>query len=142
MIFDHLDSDVKAYLSELFDDDTEVFLSTKPGIELAVRLYTVSSAKTKKKIIKKIFKDEWADTLLSNENNLILVIKMLLATDDTKLTKKSLLKPLVIYADKTDFRLLIKVAYGIINPGKVNKILEYSADSSSKKTLINFKKSS
>ena len=57
-IFDFLDVDVKTYLSELFDDDFDVFLSTKPGIELACRLFIVSSAKTKKKIIKIVFKDD------------------------------------------------------------------------------------
>lgn len=132
-IFDYLESDVKIYLSELFDDDLDSFLSTKPGVELAIRLYIVSSAKTKKKIIKKIFKDNWTDSLLSNENNLILMIKFLLCTDDTKLSIKQLLKPIVIYSEKTDYHILAKLVYGILCPGRLNKILDYSLDSSSKK---------
>lgn len=138
-IFDYLESDVKIYLSELFDDDLDSFLSTKPGVELAIRLYIVSSAKTKKKIIKKIFKDNWTDSLLSNENNLILIIKFLLSTDDTKLSTKQLLKPLVIYSEKTDFHLLAKLVYGILCPGRLNKILDYNLDSSSKKDNIKIK---
>lgn len=138
-IFDYLESDVKIYLSELFDDDLDSFLSTKPGVELAIRLYIVSSAKTKKKIIKKIFKDNWTDSLLSNENNLILIIKFLLSTDDTKLSTKQLLKPLVIYSEKTDYHLLAKLVYGILCPGRLNKILDYNLDSSSKKDNIKIK---
>lgn len=135
-LFDMLSSDVKSYFSELFDDDYEVFLNTKQGVELGIKLYVVASAKTRKKIIKKVFKDEWTDSLLANENNINLVTKLLMCTDDTKLSAKYLFKPLIIYAEKTDFRILIKVVHGIVNPHKVSSVLEYSADASTKKDSI------
>jgi len=47
-------------------------------------LYVVASSKTKKKYIKKVFKEDWVNSVLSFEFNNILVSKVLLSTDDTK----------------------------------------------------------
>jgi len=48
-IFDSLDGKTKVYLSELFDDDFSEFLQNKQGIELSCKLFTVASAKIRKK---------------------------------------------------------------------------------------------
>jgi hypothetical protein len=59
-----------------------------------------------------------------------------LTTDDTKLSTKQIVKPLIAYSDQYGFNPLVRVVHGIINPSKVNKMLEYNLDISSKKDLI------
>lgn len=135
-IFDYLEADVKVYISEIFDDDFEAFLTSKPSVELALKLYTVASAKTRKKIMKKVFKEEWANSVLAFDFNYLIVTKVLLTTDDTKLSTKQIIKPLIAYSDQFGFNSLIRVIHGIINPSKINKLLEYNLDISSKKDLI------
>lgn len=132
-IFEYLSLSTKHYISELFDDDFEVFLNSKPSIELAMKIYTVASTKTRKKILKKVFKDDWANSLLASDFNITLATKILLTTDDTKLSTKQVLKPLIAYSNSTDFNVLVKVVHGIINPSKVHQLLEYTLDISTKK---------
>lgn len=132
-IFEYLSLQTKHYMTEVFDDDFEIFLNSKPSIELAIKLYTVASAKTRKKILKKVFKEEWANTLLAFEFNVVLVCKILLTTDDTKLSTKQVLKPLIAYSNTVDFSILIKVVHGLINPSKIHPLLDYSTDISTKK---------
>ena len=141
-IFDFFSQDTKAYLSELFDDDFEVFLNSKSSIEIAMRLYTVASTKTKKKIIKKVFKEDWANSLLANDFNFLLLSKIFLSTDDTKLTIKQIMKPLIAYADSVDYKVIVKVFHGVLSPnrfstgvGSVSSLLNYTTDASSKKDL-------
>ena len=50
-IFDYLDEKTQVYITELFDDDFLPFLDSAPGFELICKLYAVSPAKTRKKII-------------------------------------------------------------------------------------------
>lgn len=136
-LMDYLPTKIKAYFSELFDDDFDSFFGSKSGVELFNKLYIVASAKTKKKIVKKIFQDNWTENILSNEVNLTLLTKLLLSTDDTKLTSKFILKPLLIYTNSHEngFQLFIKLVNGLITPEKINPMLVYNTDSTSKKDL-------
>jgi hypothetical protein len=136
-IFNFLNLETKTYISELFDDDFEVFINNKNSMELAVKLYTVASAKTKKKIMKKVFKDDWVPNFLSFDFNMILLSKILMNTDDTKITSKIILKPLMAYSDANDYTIFIRVLHGLISPtNKISPLLEYNLDCSSKKDLI------
>jgi hypothetical protein len=136
-IYDFLNLETKSYISELFDDDFEVFINNKNSMELAVKLYTVASAKTKKKIMKKVFKDDWVPNFLSFDFNIILLSKILTNTDDTKITSKIILKPLMAYSDSIDYTIFIRVLHGLISPtNKISPLLEYNLDCSSKKDLI------
>ena len=136
-IYDFLNLETKSYISELFDDDFEVFINNKNSMEFAVKLYTVASAKTKKKIMKKVFKDDWVPNFLSFDFNIILLSKILMNTDDTKITSKIILKPLMAYSDSIDYTIFIRVLHGLISPtNKISPLLEYNLDCSSKKDLI------
>lgn len=139
-VFDLMDSKTKAYITELFDDDTHEFLNNRHGIELSCKIFTVASAKTRKKIIKKL-KDS-VKTLLSNDLSVIYLIKVILFNDDTKLVEKYLLKSLVELMNEEIMqnKNLLKIFINIISPFNPrvnnqyeNKTLQYKVDSSSKK---------
>jgi hypothetical protein len=141
-IFDNLDSKSKVYVSELFDDDINEFLAERQGIELSCKLFTVSPAKTRKKTVKKL-KDS-ITTILSNENAILFLIKMILFCDDTKLVQKHILQTLVekMNEEIMQNKGLLKVFMNIVVPfnSKCNKqdeqkILQDSQDSSSKKDM-------
>ena len=142
LLLDYLTKDVKLYLSELFDDDFEYFLNSKPGVELFSKLYIVASTKTKKKILKKLFKDNWFDSFFSNEYNIALLSKILLSTDDTKLSCKLLLKPCIVFSSNSDFRILAKVLNNILIYDNISfnnfnsKLIMYNKDTSSKKDVV------
>ena len=133
--FDLLDLDTKIYLTELFDDDFDAFTNNKISMELGLKLYLVATSKTKKKIIKKIFKEDWCGNLLSFDFNSILLSKILLSTDDTKLSSKYILKPLIAFTEQNDFTVFTKILSGFITPQK-DKILSYINNSSSKKDTV------
>lgn len=136
-IFDYLDIDTKAYISDLFNDDFESFLFYKDSMELACRMWTVCSTKNRKKIIKKIFKDSWCQNILSFEFNSIFISKVLLFTDDTKLTNKFVLKPLIAYCYETDFKLFISILDKILFHDKLCDFgLIYNTDSTNKKSKL------
>ena len=139
-IFDYLDPKTKVYLSELFDDDINEFFGNRQGVELCCKLFNVASAKTRKKVIKKV-KDNLS-SIISNDTSILFLIKVILFTDDTKLIHKHILTTLV---EKMNEELmqnpsLLKVFMNIIVPfnPKCNKqdemkVLQSSEDSSSKK---------
>jgi pumilio family protein 6 len=139
-VFDFLDVKTKSYISELFDDDVTEFLNNKAGIELACKIFTVASAKTRKKVIKKI-KDN-LKSLLSNENSILFLIKVILFNDDTKLVEKHVLKILIdcMHEEVMQNKNILKVLMNIITPFNPrvnnpyeNNILQYQLDSASKK---------
>lgn len=136
-IFDYLDIDTKAYISDLFNDDFESFLFYKDSMELACRMWTVCSTKNRKKIIKKVFKDSWCQNILSFEFNSIFISKVLLFTDDTKLTNKFVLKPLIAYCYENDFKLFISILDKILFHEKLCDFgLIYNTDSTNKKSKL------
>jgi pumilio family protein 6 len=139
-IFDYLDVKTKSYISELFDDDLTEFLNNKAGIELACKIFTVASAKTRKKVIKKV-KDN-LKSLLSNENSVLFLIKLILFNDDTKLVEKHVLKILIdqMHEEVMQNKNILKVLMNILSPFNPrvnnpyeNSILQYQLDSASKK---------
>jgi pumilio family protein 6 len=140
-IFDYLDTKTKIYVSELFDDDVNEFLQSKQGIELSCKLFTVGSAKTRKKIIKKL-KDKLV-TIINNETSALFLIKIILFTDDTKLVEKHVISFLIEQMNESfiQSKIILKIFANIISPCNSktnntyeNKILQYSIDSSSKKS--------
>lgn len=136
-IFDYLDIDTKTYISDIFNDDFESFLFYKDSMELACRMWTVCSTKNKKKIIKKLFKDNWCANLLSFEFNSIFIAKVLLFTDDTKLTNKFVLKPLLAYCYENDFKLFFAILDKVLFHEKLCDFgLIYNVDSSNKKSKL------
>lgn len=139
-IYDHLDLKSKSYISELFDDDIYLFIDHKIGVDISCKLYTVGSAKTRKKIIKKI-KDNMS-SIMSNEISILFLIKIILFTDDTKLVEKHILKFLIeqMHGNFSSNKVILKIFSNILNPfdKKINKlhennILLYDKDNSSKK---------
>jgi pumilio family protein 6 len=138
--FDYLDPRTKLYISELFDDDLGEFLMNKPGVEVACKIFTVASAKTRKKIIKKI-KDN-LKSMISNETSVLFLIKIILFNDDTKLVEKYILKTLMedcndeLMQNKTLFKIICNIISPFntrVNNPYENKILTYKEDSGSKK---------
>lgn len=139
-VFDMLDQKTKCYISEVFDDDINEILTNKTGIELACKLFTVASVKTRKKMIKKI--KENVKSYLSNESIIIFLIKIILFTDDTKLVEKHILNTLVevfleeFLTNKSILKIfcnLLNYKNNKINTQQENKILSYDIFSSSKK---------
>jgi len=140
-IFDYLDSKTKSYVAEVFDDDVNEFLQSKQGIELSCKIFTVGSAKTRKKIIKKL-KDKLV-TIINNETSALFLVKIILSTDDTKLVEKHIINFLVEQLNESflQSKIIFKIFANIISPCNSktnnqyeNKILQYSIDSSSKKS--------
>jgi pumilio family protein 6 len=142
-IFDFLDTKTKIYISELFDDDIHEFIQWKSGIELCCKLFTVANAKTRKKIIKKI-KDN-IPTIMSNDNSIVLLIKIILFNDDTKIVNKHILQTLLptLNDEFLENKRIVRIFINILHPNdnKVNtpseqKIISYKDDNSSKKDDI------
>jgi pumilio family protein 6 len=140
-IFDFFDSKTKSYLAELFDDDLNEFLQCKQGIEVSCKIFTVASAKTRKKIIKKL-KDKLV-TIVNNEISALFLIKIILFTDDTKLVEKHIINFLVEQLNESFMqnKIMLKIFANIISPCNSktnnqyeNKVLQFSQDSSSKKS--------
>jgi len=139
-IYENLDQRTKSYISEVFDDDINELLTNKCGVELACKLFTVASVKTRKKMVKKI--KENVKSYLSNDSIVLFLIKIILFNDDTKLVEKHILNTL-LEALSEEFlvnKSVLKVFCNIlnfknnkINTQQENKILSYSLDSSSKK---------
>jgi pumilio homology domain family member 6 len=138
--FDYLDWKTKLYVSELFDDDLGEFLQNRPGVELACKIFTVASAKTRKKVIKKI-KDN-LKSMTSNETSVLFLIKIILFNDDTKLVEKHIIKTLMeecndeLMQNKTLFKIICNIISPFntrVNNPYENKILTYKEDSGSKK---------
>ncbi len=141
-IFDSLDTKLKLYISELFDDDTDEFITNKFGMELSCKLFVVGSTKTRKKIIKKV-KDRMEE-LTKNEHSLLFLIKVLLFCDDTKMIGKYIIKPIqhLINEELLSNKGILKLVMNIIIPfnkrannNYEQKVLEYNNDSSSKKEM-------
>jgi len=139
-IFDSLDQKTKAYISEVFDDDINELLTNKSGVELACKLFTVASVKTRKKMIKKI--KEHVKSYLSNDSIVLFLIKIVLFNDDTKLVEKHILNTLLealsdeFLTNKSVLKFfcnILNIKNNKINTQQENKILSYSPDSSSKK---------
>jgi pumilio homology domain family member 6 len=140
-IFDYFDAKTKCYIAELFDDDLNEFLECKQGIELSCKMFTVASAKTRKKIIKKL-KDKLV-TIINNETSALFLVKIILFTDDTKLVEKHIVHFLIEQLNESFMqnKIILKIFANIISPCNSktnnqyeNKILQYSVDSSSKKS--------
>lgn len=141
-VFNYLDYRTKAYISELFDDDISPFIDNHDGIELSCKIYAAASAKTRKKVIK-LFKDNFNDLILT-ENASLLLIKMILFTDDTKVVEKHLLKFLLEKFNEgfTSNKILCKVFSNIFSPfnKKANhplevELLSYTEQEANKKEL-------
>jgi len=140
-IFDYLDSKTKCYLAELFDDDLNEFLQCKQGIEVSCKIFTVANAKTRKKLIKKL-KDKLV-TIVNNETSSLFLIKIILFNDDTKLVEKHIINFLIEQLNESfmQSKIILKIFANIISPCNSktnnqyeNKVLQYSIDSSSKKS--------
>jgi len=139
-IFESLDQKTKAYISEVFDDDVNELLTNKSGVELACKLFTVASVKTRKKMIKKI--KEHVKSYLSNDSIVLFLIKIILFNDDTKLVEKHILNTLLealseeFLTNKSVLKIfcnILNIKNNKINTQQENKIISYAVDSSSKK---------
>ena len=139
-IFDNLDPKTKAYISEVFDDDVNELLTNKSGVELACKIFTVASVKTRKKMIKKI--KESVKSYLSNESIIIFLIKIILFNDDTKLVEKHIINTLLesLSDEFLSNKSILKIFSNIlnyknnkVNTQQENKIISYDINSSSKK---------
>ena len=80
-IFDLLDEKTQIYITELFDDDISSFMDSNYGFELLMKMYSVASAKTRKKIIR--FVRDNMDNYLSNDKGIYFIIKVILFINDT-----------------------------------------------------------
>ena len=141
-IFDYLDEKTQIYITELFDDDISFFMDSYYGYELIMKMYSVSSAKTRKKIIKYV-RDNM-DTFLSDEKGTYFIIKIILFTDDTVNINKIFMNAIM---DKLDANIVenkncLKIIWNIISPfnKKCNNVqqqtlLSYSTPNSNKKPL-------
>ena len=141
-IFDLLDEKTQIYITELFDDDFTPFLDNNYGFELACKLYSVSEAKTRKKIIKTI--RENLDNYLSNDNGTYFIIKIILFTDDTVFINKIFLKAILEKLNESlmNNKNCLKIIWNIFFPfnHKCNNttqrnILAYSKPFGNKKDL-------
>ena len=141
-IFDYLDEKTQIYITELFDDDISFFMDSYYGYELIMKMYSVSSAKTRKKIIKYV-RDN-LETFLSDEKGTYFIIKIILFTDDTVNVNKIFMNAIM---DKLDANIVenkncLKIIWNIISPfnKKCNTIqqqnlLNFSTPNSNKKSL-------
>ena len=141
-IFDLLDEKTQIYITELFDDDFTPFLDNNYGFELACKLFSVSEAKTRKKIIK-IVREQF-DNYLNNDNGTYFIIKIILFTDDTVFINKTFLKAILEKLNESfiNNKNCLKIIWNIFFPfnQKCNStsqknILEYSKPYGNKKDL-------
>ena len=141
-IFDYLDEKTQVYITELFDDDISFFMDSYYGYELIMKMFSVSSAKTRKKIIKYV-RDNM-ETFLPDEKGTYFIIKIILFTDDTVNVNKIFMNAIM---DKLDANIVenkncLKIIWNIISPfnKKCNNVqqqnlLNYSTPNSNKKPL-------
>ena len=141
-IFDNLDSNTQIYLSELFDDDFFPFLDNNYGLEFLCKLYTVSSSKTRKKIIKKI--RENLNDNLNNENYYLYITKIILYTDDTVIINKFFMNTIIEKLNENfeKNKNCLKIIYNVffpfnkkVNNNNENELLLYNKSFSNKKDL-------
>lgn len=139
-IFEDLDQKTQSYISEVFDDDVNELLTNKSGVELASKLFTVASVKTRKKMVKKI--KESVKSYLSNDSIVLFLIKVILFNDDTKLVEKHILNTLMeslseeFLSNKSVLKIfcnLLNYKQNKINTQQENKIISYKLNCSSKK---------
>ena len=139
-IFEDLDHRTQSYISEVFDDDVNELLTNKSGVELASKLFTVASVKTRKKMVKKI--KESVKSYLSNDSIVLFLIKVILFNDDTKLVEKHILNTLLealseeFLSNKSVLKIfcnLLNYRNNKINTQQENKIISYDKNCSSKK---------
>ena len=141
-IFDFLDEKTQIYITELFDDDIGPFMDSNYGFELLMKMYSISSAKTRKKIIR--FVRDNMENYLLNEKGTYFIIKIILFTDDTVNINKTFMNSIV---DKLNENILenkncLKIIWNILYPfnKKCNNVLQqnllsYSSPNSNKKSL-------
>ena len=141
-IFEFLDEKTQIYITELFDDDIESFMDSNYGFELLMKMYSVSSAKTRKKIIR--FVRDKMDNYLPNEKGTYFIIKIILFTDDTVIINKTFINSIM---DKLNENIIenkncLKIIWNILYPfnKKCNNVqqqelLKYSTPYSNKKSL-------
>ena len=141
-IFDYLDEKTQIYITELFDDDIGYFMDSNYGFELLMKMYSISSAKTRKKIIR--FARDNMEDYLSTEKGTYFIIKIILFTDDTVNINKTFMNLII---DKLNENILenkncLKIIWNILNPfnKKCNNVqqqhlLSYSSPNSNKKSL-------
>ena len=141
-IFDYLDEKTQIYITELFDDDISFFMDSYYGYELIMKMYSVSSAKTRKKIIKYV-RDNM-DRFLTDEKGTYFIIKIILFTDDTVNINKIFMNAIIekLDANIVENKNCLKIIWNIISPfnKKCNNIqqqnlLNYSTPNSNKKSL-------
>ena len=141
-IFEYLDEKTQIYITELFDDDISFFMDSYYGYELIMKMYSVSSAKTRKKIIKYV-RDN-LDTFLSDEKGTYFIIKIILFTDDTVNINKIFINSIMekLDANLAENKNCLKIIWNIISPfnKKCNNVqqqnlLNYSTPNSNKKPL-------
>ena len=141
-IFEYLDEKTQIYVTELFDDDIKYFLDSNYGFELLMKMYSISSAKTRKKIIR--FVRDNMDEYLLMEKGTYYLIKIILFTDDTVIINKTFMNSII---DKLNENILenkncLKIIWNILYPfnKKCNNVqqqnlLSYSTPNSNKKSL-------
>ena len=141
-IFDYLDEKTQIYITELFDDDISYFMDSYYGYELIMKMYSVSSAKTRKKIMKYV-RDNM-DTFLSDEKGTYFIIKIILFTDDTVNINKIFINAIMekLDANIVENKNCLKIIWNIISPfnKKCNNVqqqnlLNFSSPNSNKKPL-------
>ena len=141
-IFDYLDEKTQIYITELFDDDISYFMDSYYGYELIMKMYSVSSAKTRKKIMKYV-RDNM-DTFLSDEKGTYFIIKIILFTDDTVNINKIFINAIMekLDANIVENKNCLKIIWNIISPfnKKCNNVqqqnlLNFSTPNSNKKPL-------
>jgi len=141
-IYDYLDEKTQIYITELFDDDISFFMDSNYGYELIMKMYSVSSAKTRKKIIKYV-RDNM-DTFLSDEKGTYFIIKIILFTDDTVNINKIFMNVIMekLDANIVENKNCLKIIWNIISPfnKKCNNVqqqllLNFSSINSNKKPL-------
>lgn len=141
-IYDYLDEKTQIYITELFDDDISFFMDSNYGYELIMKMYSVSSAKTRKKIIKYV-RDNM-DTFLSDEKGTYFIIKIILFTDDTVNINKIFMNVIMekLDANIVENKNCLKIIWNIISPfnKKCNNVqqqllLNFASINSNKKPL-------
>jgi pumilio family protein 6 len=141
-IFDYLDEKTQIYITELFDDDIGYFMDSNYGFELLMKMYSISSAKTRKRVIR--FVRDNMDDYLNNDKGTCFIIKVILFTDDTVNINKTFMNSII---DKLNENIIenkncLKIIWNILYPfnKKCNNVqqqslLSYSTPNSNKKSL-------
>ena len=141
-IFEYLDEKTQIYVTELFDDDIKYFMDSNYGFELLMKMYSISSAKTRKKIIR--FVRDNMDEYLSNEKGTYYIIKIILFTDDTVNINKTFMNSIIdrlnenILENKNCLKIIWNLLYPfnkICNNVQQQNLLSYSTPNSNKKSL-------